>query len=131
MRTLSKVLLIAAVAGLAPALASAQQPKLETGTWTGVVVPPDGQSADVTYDVATKNDTLTITINAGQFGTFPAQHVKLEADKLTFAFTPGPDVQCTLVKHEDGSYVGDCLDESGGAAHMTMLPPKKTGTTGT
>ena len=87
---------------IAPITAAAQQPatpaqpaaapQLAAGTWTGVITPPDGQAVDVTYDVTVKNDTLAISINAAQYGTFPAQQIKNEVDKLSFTFSPGPNL---------------------------------------
>jgi hypothetical protein len=138
MRISIKALAVGLFIALTPALASAQAPaaapasavKLEAGTWTGQVTTPNGQTVDVTYDVAVKNDTVTVTINAGQFGSFPAQALKFEADKFSFNFTPGPTVECVMKKQPDGTFAGDCLDDSGAPAHMTWVAPKKAGTTG-
>jgi hypothetical protein len=121
---------ICAIALAVPALAAAQQPaapvKLDVGRWGGTVVTPDGQVVDVTYDVAMNHDTLGITINAGDHGTFAVSNIKLEAGKLSFTFTPGPVVTCNLTRQDSGVYSGDCSDGSGGAAaQMQMVPPKK------
>jgi hypothetical protein len=108
--------------------AAAQQPaasKLETGAWTGKVTPPEGITVDVTYDVAYAGDTLKININAGEHGTFNTTDVKLEADKLSFRFRPGPEVVCVLNKKELG-YAGTCTGEDGSVATMELSPPKKT-----
>src|SRR5688572_24196418 len=43
--------------------------KLVTGTWTGIVMPPDG-TLEVTYDVSYTGDTLAIVLNAGNHGKF-------------------------------------------------------------
>ena len=110
---------------LIPLAASAQ--KLEPGKWTGTVTPPGEGVVNVTFDVAMKGDTLAITLNAAEHGSFPLQEVKLAAGKLTFFFTPGPRVDCALERKEDGSFAGKCGDNSGGGetAEMIMLPPKK------
>lgn len=110
-----------------PAVASAQQSapaKLEVGAWTGTVTPPDGMTTSVTYDVAYAGDTLRITIRAGEHGTFDTSDVKLEADKLSFSFRPGPLVKCVLTRKEAG-FAGTCTDEEGGIANMDLSPPKK------
>ena len=107
--------------------ATAQQaavPKLEVGDWTGQVTPPDGQTVNVIYTVAYAGDTLKITIKAAEHGTFETTDVKLEADKLSFKFSPGTSVSCVLNKKES-SYAGVCTDEGGGAATMDLTPPKK------
>lgn len=132
MRVSRAALAIACAIALGATSARAQQPataapKLEVGQWTGQVTSPNGQITDVTYDVTMKNDTLAITINAGQFGVFPAETIKLEADKLSFGFTPGPRVACVLTKNAEGAYAGTCTDDGGGVAQMTMVPPKKPG----
>ena len=119
---------VTAVALLAiSSAASAQQaavPKLEVGEWTGQVTPPDGQTVNVIYDVAYAGDTLKITIKAAEHGTFETTDVKLEADKLSFKFSPGITVSCVLNKKE-AAYVGSCTDDGGGVATMDLSPPKK------
>ena len=121
-------LAVAAVALLTfSSAASAQQtagPKLEVGAWTGQVTPPDGGTVNVVYDVTYAGDTLKITIKAAEHGTFETTDVKLEADKLSFKFSPGVTVSCVLNKKE-AAYVGSCTDDGGGVATMDLSPPKK------
>ena len=120
-------LAIAAAALLSfSASASAQQaaPKMQVGEWTGVVVSPNGESTDVTYDVTYAGDTLKIKIKAGQHGEFDTREVALEASKLSFKFSPGPEVVCVLAKLEK-SYSGTCTAEDGSSASMDLSPPKK------
>ena len=112
---------VAAAILILPIAAAAQT--LKPGTWTGTVQPPGEGVVAVTFDVKVAGDTTSITMNAGEHGSFKLEEVKVAADKLTFKFTPGPVVSCTLAKKEDGSYAGECLDGSG-AAQMTMVPPK-------
>lgn len=108
------------------AFGPAQAQTLEPGKWTGSVTPPGEQQAmPVTYDVTMNGDTLGITVNAGEHGTFPFRDVKLDDAALTFWFAPGPRVECTLTRREDGGFAGACTDPDGGAAHMVMVPPKK------
>jgi hypothetical protein len=117
------VVLALAALSAAPAVAAAQ--KLEAGKWTGRVLPPDGASTDVTYDVTVKGDTIGITVSAGEHGTFTFNEVKLADNKLTFSFQPGPLVKCALARRPDGAFEGECTDEGGGVAQMLMVPPKK------
>ena len=117
----------AAVVLMLPAAASAQtaKPSLPIGTWTGTVTPPNGETAPITLDVKSSNDTIAITINAGPHGSFQVNEVALADSKLTFWFTPGPRVDCVLNKKDDGSYEGQCTEGDGSAALITMVPPKK------
>lgn len=118
------ILLAAALPFLAAAAAQAQ--KLEAGKWTGTITPPgEQQTVEVTYDVTLKGDSLGMTINAGEHGSFPASEMKLASGKLTFVFMPGPRVDCTLDRQNDGAYSGTCKDAQGGVATMVMIPPKK------
>jgi hypothetical protein len=100
--------------------------KMEAGKWTGTVTPPGGETAQVTYDVTVAGDSIAIRIEAGEHGTFDAAGTKLVADTLTFSFTPGPTVNCTLKRRpEDRAFAGACVDPDGGAAQIVMIPPKQ------
>jgi hypothetical protein len=125
-----QTLAIAAAALLTfSASASAQQAapaKLQIGAWSGKVTQPDGQSVDVKYDISYAGDTLKIKINAAEHGSFDTWDAKVEADKLSFKFRPGPEVSCVLNKLEK-SYSGTCTAEDGSAATMDLSPPKKEG----
>jgi hypothetical protein len=120
--------LVMAVAVALPLLANAgtaAAQKIEAGKWTGSVTPPGEGRTEVTYDVTVKADTIGITVNVGVHGTFPMNDVKLNDNTLTFWFAPGPRVDCTLVRRDDGAFDGGCKDTNGGDALMTMVPPKK------
>ena len=118
------MVLSAALPLLASVSADAQ--KLEPGKWTGTVTPPGEQTAvEVSYDVTMKGDTIGITINAGEHGAYPFNEVRLNERTLTFWFAPGPRVDCTLTRREDGAFEGRCSDEAGDDASMLMVPPKK------
>jgi hypothetical protein len=110
---------------LAPIAAHAQ--KLEAGKWTGKVVPPDGPTVEVTYDVKVAGDTLAITINAAEHGSFPFANVKLADGKLTFSWSPGVEVKCELKPQTDKSWSGSCVDAGGTGGTMIMVPPKPAG----
>src|SRR5690606_33184807 len=75
----------------------AEAQKLEAGKWSGTVTPPDEPIAtQVTYDVTVRGDTISITATAAEHGSFQFSDVRLSGDTLTFWFTPGPRVDCTL-----------------------------------
>jgi hypothetical protein len=128
-------LVVAALAALTFAgAASAQQTaapaaKLEVGQWTGSVTPPDGGTAEVKYDVTYAGDTLKIKINAGDHGSFDTWAAKLEGNKLSFKFRPGPEITCVLERKEL-FFSGTCAedDPTRGVATIDMSPPKKTET---
>jgi hypothetical protein len=104
-------------------IAAAQQ--IEAGKWTGSVTPPGEGRVDVTFDVTLKADTIGITLSVAEHGSFPMSDVKLSDRTLTFWFAPGPRVDCTLTRRDDGAFDGNCKDSEGGDALMTMVPPKK------
>lgn len=117
------VVLAVALTGFAAASAGAQQ--IETGKWTGSITPPNQGAVQVTYDVAMKGDTIAITVSAAEHGEFRFSDVKLTGEVLTFWFTPGPRVDCSLTRRQDdGAYAGSCRDSDGGLATMVMIPPK-------
>ena len=99
--------------------------KLQTGTWTGTAMSPEGEMFAVTYDVSISGDTTKISVDVGAEGAFDFYDVKVLADRITFYFVPGPTISCTLMVQEDKSYKGECADESGGAGVLHMIPPKK------
>jgi hypothetical protein len=118
-------MVVAAALPLLAVLSPASAQKLEVGKWTGTVTEPGGEAHPVTYDVALKGDTLAVTVNAGEHGSFAFSEVKLNDKTLTFWFTPGPRVDCALNRRDDGAYEGTCKDAGGEEARMVMLPPKK------
>ena len=124
MRHDAKPLVLACLFLLAlPAAIKAQ--KIDSGQWTGTVTAPSGETIDVTFDVTSTDDATKITVNAGANGSFEFQEVKVLKDRLTFSFSPGPTVNCTLMLGEDRSYKGDCVDPNGEKGVMRMVPPKK------
>lgn len=119
-------IVFSAALAVIPATAAHAQ-KLEAGKWTGSVTPPNEQGATaVTFEVTMKGDTLGITLNAGEHGTFAFSDVALADQNLTFWFEPGPRVDCKLALREDGAYAGSCRDTEGGVASMVMIPPQKS-----
>jgi hypothetical protein len=122
-------ILLTAVFGLAlPLAASAQSTtapaRLAVGTWTGVVIPPNQEAVNVTYEVAYTADTLAIMLVAGDHGRFALNEIVVGETKLNFSFTPGPKVVCALSLKDTG-YAGECTDDDGNVVPMTMVPPAK------
>ena len=120
LKVLSLLLLGLAV----PAVCSAQS--LKSGTWTGTVTPPgEDEAMPVTFDVTVHGDSLGIVIHAGEHGDFTVENGKHADGKITFAFSPGPRVTCTLSRTEAGTFTGPCIEEDGSLAKLTMVPPKE------
>ena len=120
-RPLVVALAVIVTAIMAPAL-SAQD--LQSGTWTGEIIMPDGNSVDVMYEVASTADSLGITIAAGPMGTFKTSNIELSDKELAFDWQPGPVVFCALKKKANGSYEGACAPEGDEEGIMIMNPPK-------
>ena len=116
---------IGALALGTPSMLAAQ--KMQPGTWTGTITPPRGQSVSVTFDVGVAGDTTKITVKGTPAGDLPFANVRVASDRVTFEFTPGTPVKCTLMLQEGGGYKGDCLDGNGEKGVIEMLPPKKGG----
>lgn len=129
MQTSLRIFAVLALVVTTATAATAQEApaKIATGTWTGSVTPPGQERVDVSFDVTSKNDTISITINAGGHGTFKAEDIKFETTRLVFSFTPGPKVLCVLTRKDDTSFAGDCTEDSGDVAQIVMIPPKKEG----
>lgn len=119
--TLVAVALLVAAAPLGAQ--SRDSTQFSMGKWTGTAITPDGEQVDLVYDVAMQGDTLTMSIQAGEHGTFATHEVRLANDRLTFWFQPGPRVECTLIRQPSLEYTGECLDEGGGVALLKMIPP--------
>jgi hypothetical protein len=109
---------------LGPALAAAQ--KLDAGLWTGTVTPPGEPAVAVTYDVKIAGDTISITLNAAEHGSFPFSEIKLGNGKLLFSWTAGNSaLKCELKPRADAAWAGTCADSDGSTGEMVMVPPKK------
>jgi hypothetical protein len=118
-------LILAAAILAVPAAGAAQ--KLEPGTWSGTVTPPDEPTVQVTNVVKVSGDTTSIQLHAGEHGTFLFNEVKIVSDKLTFHWCPGGGgrLNCTLTRRADAAWAGSCLDPEGRAGQLVMVPPKK------
>lgn len=106
---------------------AAAQDKMTAGLWTGAVLTPEGEAFDLSYDVSYADDKLAIELilpadlgMANVLATNPMQ----EAGVVVFTLDVGEVVNCELMALEDGAYEGECVDSTGGAALMTMIPPE-------
>ncbi len=110
--------------GLAAVPVAASQ-ELQSGTWTGTATPPDGNTIDLAYTVASGDEGLSITIQVPEVGmSIETYEVKLEGDKLSFGFAVEVDVlRCELVRQDDGSFAGECVDDGGSPGYLVMNPP--------
>jgi len=104
-----------------PLGASAQT--LVPGTWTGYIIPPGGQTLDVTYDVRVESDTLKIDIVNEQVGHLPFSNLKVTDDGMTFEWAPGVHLFCELFLKVDGGFEGECAPEDGDTGIMVMNRP--------
>jgi hypothetical protein len=106
---------------------TAAQDKIETGMWTGTVFTPDGEVIDLSYDVSYADDGLAIELilpaDLGM-GNIMAGSPMHEGDAIVFTLDVGEQVSCSLMAQDDGQFEGECIDSTGGAALMTMIPPE-------
>ena len=113
---------------LLTAASSVSGQSLETGTWAGDIVGPGGELLAVEFRVEQAEDGLAITLlpppDVGAPDEVPVTDIRLEDDLLYFTFSPGTDVDCELALQDDGSYTGDCTDETGESGQVTMYPPE-------
>ena len=118
--------LSAVVLTLALAVPAAAQDRMAAGTWTGTVITPEGEVFDMMYDVSYADDVLAIDLippaEVGM-GSVTTNEPVEEAGMLVFSFDIGQSINCSLQRQDDGSYEGECVDSTGGAAVMTMMPP--------
>ena len=124
MKTKVFVLLLLALA-VPATICSGQSSTVKPGKWTGSVTPPNGEETPVTADVTVNGDSLGIVLHAGEHGDFSTTGGFHKEGTITFSFEPGPVVHCTLTKNTEGSYVGECVEDSGDVAQITLVPPKE------
>jgi len=114
-------LLLAILAGTTTGL-NAQ--KLASGTWTGNGVGPEGETFDISFDVQTSGDTLSIAMLGPNGERMPLTDIKFEEGKLLFRWDPDIVINCALSPVEGGGFSGPCTDVDGGTGVVTMNPPK-------
>ena len=111
---------------------------LQTGTWTGIAVGPDGTSNYVTFEVKGSLDVRYVWSPDGRSvrpdggiiyhsreGSIQLEDIELDTDTLTydFAIDGGLHVTCSLTRQEDGSYTGACSAGGTPMGRHTMHPP--------
>jgi len=116
------LLFTASIFSIASRPAAAQE--LQSGTWTGFVLPPNGEEMEVTFEVTSTADSLAIQLMAGPMGSFNLDNIELTSDELAFTFSPGPVVYCFLKKKSNGSYEGPCAPDGDEEGILVMNPPK-------
>jgi hypothetical protein len=109
------------------AAAAAQQAPVKppVGKWSGNVTPPGQGTMPVVLTVSEDSTGTVMTISLGEHGTWPASSINFAGNTFEFVFAPGPVVTCVLMKADDGSYGGNCVDEGGAAAKLVVMPPRK------
>lgn len=109
------------------ALPATAQEKMETGVWTGTVFAPDGQMFELSYDVSYADDALAIELflppETG-IASLLAGDPMQDGGTLVFTLDVGEVVSCELSEQDNGQYEGECIDSTGGAGLMTMIPPE-------
>lgn len=99
-------------------------PALTNGRWTGSGTPPGGGFVGFAYEVTGEGETLAVTVT-GDLGTFEFEDVRLDGDELSFWISPlGEKIDCVLHRQDDGSWTGDCVEQSGGVGTLRMYPPR-------
>jgi len=105
-----------------PSLSSAQD-DLVDGTWSGTMTQPgDGEALTLEYHVTHQEGKLAVAI-ATPMGRFPFSDISFVGEAFLFTWQPGPSIYCRLEPLHDGGYSGDCVDESGAAGQLLMVPP--------
>jgi len=105
----------------------AQAQDIETGTWTGLMMPPGQEAVDVTFDVSMESDSLTISLIAGPAGILQLIDIEVKEDGLKFAFDAGTRILCDLKLKANDGYEGECAPEGQESGIIIMNPPKKGG----
>jgi len=95
--------------------------QLQTGEWTGYIVPPNGEKTDVIFDVSTESDSTRISVISQEAGTLPLSNIGVADDRISFEWEPGQLLMCDLKLTEEGFYKGDCLPEDGGDPGMIVM----------
>lgn len=102
--------------------------ELPAGTWSGTISPPDQPGFDVQYEVSyDEAGALQIDLipppGLGAPDTIPFEGIELSDGVLTFGWSAGTDLICELVRQEDGSFEGECVDMGGTPGIVVMVPP--------
>ena len=110
---------------VAAAATQLEAQKLETGTWTGTISDPDGESFSISFEVQNTSDTLAVTMVGPGGERMAFSNIRFDEGKLLFTWEPGVAINCALSPVERGGYSGPCTDEEGKTGQITMTPPAK------
>ena len=65
------------------------QATLKNGTWTGSSVSNGGEEVELSFEVRTSGDTISIVVAVPDQGTLPFSNIRLVNDTLVFSLQPG------------------------------------------
>jgi hypothetical protein len=120
MKRLSLTASLIALAAVMAVPAHAQD--IEHGLWSGAITPPGGEPVPVMYQVNDADGDLTIVMSNPQNGPMEFTDEAIEGDELTFWWSIGVRIDCSLSRQDDGSFRGTCSDGQG-AGPIWMTPP--------
>ncbi len=103
------------------------QDRLQQGTWSGMVYPPDADMIPLDYAIRYEDDTLVLELLPPAemgMGAIPADNPTFVEGTLSFTLNVGEVISCSLFQGDDGHLEGECVDSTGGGATMTMFPPE-------
>ena len=103
---------------------AAQAQALVSGTWTGTVIPPNGELIEVTYTVHAADDSLSIMMHVPEMGDIPFRELHVTDDKLTCNWSVDTELMCEFDLKAGNQYEGTCTDIQGESGQVTMVPPK-------
>lgn len=124
--TLALLCVTALTLGICPTV-QAQSSPLKPGTWTGEIIPPDGFTLQVEYEVTATSDSLAIDLSVPTMGTFPFENIAIEADTLSFSWEMNVLLYCSLIRQANTNFEGECGDAQGITGVITMIPPQEEG----
>jgi hypothetical protein len=101
---------------------SAQE--LAKGTWSGVITPPDGSPAPVTFEVSSEGDDISIMIMAPDGQSTSLNDIQMMGEALHFTIDFGVIVTCHLDPQDEGGFGGECIGSDGESGTLTMVPPE-------
>ncbi len=97
---------------------------LTTGTWSGSASFPDGNTTNVTYEVAQTGDSVSVVLMIPNAPPFVFEQLRFVDGVLMFDMQQ--IIHCSLAPVvQTGGYSGQCVQEGDGTGALTMIPPTK------
>ena len=114
-------------AGLLILAAGCQRVSLDRpeGDWAGFAFSPGGEVVDMTYHVTSSADSFLVTLDTPD-GEIAVPGFQIEEEELTFSLNPGFEIDCRLLREEDGLYKGGCVDGESYVGPMVLAPPGRS-----